>query len=296
MVYFQVPVRIRYRTRRSPATALIAMTIVFESRQMNDLPIDARGINPAAIQNKSLGEIHQLTIRQGNQQTTCGECFEISSEDGRHDLEWRGNLTHVHSIGRSMRSGHMVITGSAGHQAGAEMVGGTLELRGNAGNQLGAEMRGGLIVVSGCVGDQAGGAFPGSARGMRGGEILIHGNAGRNLGCRMRRGLIAVAGSTDDFVGYRMAAGTILTCESCGQHVGSDMVRGTILCLAGSGLEENSTAFHRGNVIQSNIFRLLHRRLKTIGFAGKIDSLLEPLQIYHGDSLNGCRGEVLFAV
>ena len=256
-------------------------------------PVDVRGITPESVQDKKRDEVSALPIQLGNRRIACGEYFEISCIEGDHDLVWRGSLANVHSIGRFMKTGRILIEGNSGNLTGAEMVGGEIEINGSAGHQLGAEMHGGMIRVAEDVGDHTGAALPGSLRGMRGGEILIGGNAGREPGCRMRRGLIAVAGNSDDFAGYHMLAGTILIGGECGAHVGAEMVRGTIICLSGWNDVQQDAAFRRGSSIQSTIFRLIHRRLKTIGFPGDIDRLLNPMQVYHGSCLNDCRGELL---
>ncbi len=268
------------------------MTIVFQIDRTDAIPIDVRDILPETLRGKNLDEIRKLPILRGNQQVTCGECFEISETQQDCDIVWRGQLTAVGGLCQAMKSGTVYIDGDVGNLVGATMQGGEIEIRGSAGDYLGCEMTGGLIRVRGNVGNQVGGALAGSARGMRGGEILVHGNAGRETGCRMRRGLIVVAGSVGEFAGYGMLAGTILVFGDCDKYIGSDMVRGTIGCLGNADRETLLSAFRRGNHVDSVIFELLGQRLRTLGFEPHL-TMSESLRIYHGDCLNGCRGEVL---
>ena len=269
------------------------MAVVFALKNPNKIPIDVREISPESISQKSIQEIAGIKIQNGNQIVPIESCFEIEGSSEEFDIVWRGNLSSVHSIGREMKSGRMLVQGDAGDFMGAGMSGGEIEVRGNSGHGVGMAMSGGLLRVLGNVGDEVGAHMPGHSRGMTGGEILIEGNAERNAGSRMRRGLISISGDVGDFAGFNMLAGTILIQGRCGRHLGAEMKRGTICCL-GEVVEKESIpeSFRRGNLVSSVALRLVFQRLARLNLELGKSALLDRLRIFHGDAFHGFRGEI----
>ena len=261
----------------------------------DQIPIELTGVTPESSMALSLAEIRRLTVRRGNREAKLGDLFGIDGDPT--DQAWRlaGDCRNVHGIGSNMASGAIVVDGPIGRRAGFAMRGGRILVKGNAGDWLGAEMRGGTIRVHGGAGSHVGAATPGGKRGMAGGMILIDGDAGDEVGVQMRRGLIAVAGSVGANLGFRMLAGTILVFGHAGAGVGTAMRRGTI-GVFGSPRPTLLPTFTSGYHGPLPLLRMLGAQLASESFAPeKLSQLAAALELYHGDTLQLGRGEVLLA-
>jgi formylmethanofuran dehydrogenase subunit C len=172
------------------------------------------------------------------------------------------------------------------------MSGGELHVHGSVQTWAGAEMQGGLIHVHGHAGDLVGAAYRGSSRGMLGGTILVDGNAGHEVGMAMRRGMIAVGGAAGDLLGLQLLAGTILVMGQCGLRPGAGMRRGT-LGIFGPDPPPLLPSFRYACTGRPPILRLLCRELRGQGFAVDEALLHATCDLFHGDFLNGGRGELM---
>jgi formylmethanofuran dehydrogenase subunit C len=255
--------------------------------------VDWQGITPESLRGKSLTAVQRTLIRRGTREVEFGKLFRITGDAADTRWELDGDFSTVHHIGAGMTAGEIIIEGSVGRHAGAGMRGGRLELRGDAGDHLGAEMRGGVIRVRGNAANHVGAAYPGSRRGMSGGTILIDGDAGSELGLRMRRGLIAVGGSAGPHLGLRMLAGSIFVFGACAEHPGAAMRRGTI-GLFGSVRATLLPTFRAGYRGPLPVLHLLEKHLHDEGFAvPRLRNLAGTIELFHGDLLEGGRGEIL---
>jgi formylmethanofuran dehydrogenase subunit C len=255
--------------------------------------VDWQGITPESLRDKSLTAVQRSLIRRGNRELELGELFSIAGEPSDMRWELEGDFSAVHHIGAGMTAGEIVVESSVSRHAGAGMLGGRLEIRGNADDHLGAEMRGGVIRVRGNAANHVGAAYPGSRRGMSDGTILIDGDAGSELGLRMRRGLIAVAGSAGPHLGLRMLAGSIFVFGACSEHPGAAMRRGTI-GLFGSVRATLLPTFRAGYRGPLPVLHLLEKHLHDEGFAvPRLRNLAGAIELFHGDLLEGGRGEIL---
>jgi formylmethanofuran dehydrogenase subunit C len=255
--------------------------------------VDWQGITPESLRGKSLASVQRTRIRRGNHEVELGELFRITGDPSDRRWELEGDFSAVHDIGAGMTAGEIVVEGTVGRHAGATMRGGRLEIRGDVGDHLGAEMRGGVIRVRGDAVNHVGAAYAGSRRGMSGGMILIDGNAGSELGLRMRRGLIAVGGSAGPHLGRRMLAGSIFVFGSCGAYPGAAMRRGTI-GLFGEARPALLPTFRAGYRSPLSVLHLLEKHLHDEGFAvPRLRNLAGAIELFHGDLLEGGRGEVL---
>lgn len=271
------------------------MTLRLTNLADDQVPIEFAGLTPAALAGMSLAEIQRLEVRRGNRETALGELFQVKGDSA--DLDWfmEGDCRHVHGLGTGTDAGSIVVNGPIGRRTGFGMCGGRIEIRGNAGDWLGAELRGGVIRVRGDAGSHVGASTPGAKRGMAGGTILIDGNAGDEVGVRMRRGLIAVAGSAGANLGFRMLAGTILVFGSSGLHVGMGMRRGTI-GVFGTPRPTLLPTFKSGYRGPLSVLRMLEAQLAAERFAPeKISQLAAAVELFHGDTLQLGRGELLLA-
>ena len=256
------------------------------------VPLEVERITPDVVRSKSLAEIENLKMFQGNLRLPLAEFFAISGEAADGVMEWEGDLSGVHWIGAKMTSGRIVIEGSGGRHIGSEMRGGEIHVSGNAGDWVGGEMHGGFIHVRGSAGHLVGGAYRGSAQGMTKGTILIGGDAGNEVGHSLRRGLIAIGGNVGNMAGFNMRAGTILLFGESGVRHGAGMKRGTLGFL-GRNLPPMLPTFRRACRCQPDVLPLLLRELQQREFAVAEELFTTHYDLYNGDLIEGGRGEIL---
>lgn len=274
------------------------------------LAIEVEGISPCQLKGLDLKAIGQRLVWQGNQRLPLSELFDVSgSLEQDATIQWSGDLAAVEHIAAKMESGTSIVKGNAGRFAGAGMQGGRLVVQGNADDYLGVELRGGTIVVTGDTGNHAGGTYPGEKFGMNRGKIFIQGSAGDGVGQAMRRGTIAIGGTAGKLAGWNMLAGTIICFEACGPRAGAGMKRGTIVgCGNPAASPKLASPSHMlptfvpgtNNVVP--IFQYLKRWLGDVKTEGKpvfaeaiLAKLDQPFRLYHGDTLQGGRGELFLA-
>lgn len=270
----------------------IDMTLELIYRGETAVPVEVEGITPDAVAGKSAADISRLPIFHGNQKLPLGEFFTVQGDASDQHMRWSGNLAGVHWIGAKMQNGRIVVAGDAGRHVGSEMQYGEILVEGNAGDWVGGEMHGGLIKVRGRAGHLVGAAYRGSPRGMTGGTILVQGDAGNEIGHSMRRGLIAIGGQSGDLAGFNMLAGSILLFGESGIRHGAGMRRGT-LGLFSSKSPELLASFRRACRYQPDVLRLIFTHLQSLGFAVPDDLQSAQFDLYHGDLLEGGRGEIL---
>lgn len=197
------------------------------------LPVVAECINPDVFQGKTINEIGQLEVWEGNKKRKLGELFkveEVKAEGASTEtvITVHGDVSKVRRIGAGMTSGEIIIRGDVGMHLGEEMKGGKITVYGNAGGWAGSMMTGGTIEIHGNAGDYLGAPYRGSIEGMKGGKITVHGNVGSEAGAHMRKGLIKIYGNAGQFVGFRMHDGLIYVQKNCEGRAGACMRDGTI--------------------------------------------------------------------
>ena len=153
-------------------------------------------------------------------------------------------------------------------------------------------MKGGLIHVHGNAGHQVGAAYRGSERGMNRGTIIVDGDAGNEIGLTMRRGLIVIGGNAGDLIGFNMLAGTIMVFGSSGIRHGAGMRRGTIVFM-GDDQPQLLPSFRQAVKYQPEFMRVVLRKLVKNGFVVPEETLNASYNLYHGDMIDGGRGEIL---
>ena len=271
------------------------MSISVTYKAKTNVPVEVEGIVPDVVRDKSIDEVRQLQIFHGNREVSLGEFFDVDGDPTDEVMHWYGDLSGVHWLGAKMGSGRIEVHGEGGRHIGSEMSGGEIHVRGNAGDWVGGEMQGGLIRVDGKAGHLVGAAYRGSQRGMTGGTILVKGDVGNELGHTMRRGLIAVGGNAGDLIGFNMLAGTVLVFGSCGIRHGAGMRRGTIglfgECDAGV-----LPSFRSGCEYDPPALDLIFRELARLDFPVNETVRTSQFKIYHGDLIEGGRGEIFVPV
>lgn len=265
------------------------MPLTLTPRNLDSIPVSLAGLTPDAIAGKSLSEVAQTAIWQGNRKLPLEELFEVKGDASDEIWRLEGDFSSVHNIGFGMRRGELQIVGNCGRHAGEGMRGGKLTIRGDAGDFLGTEMRGGRIEVSGNAGDHTGAALEGAKVGMRGGEILVRGNCGTHVASGMRRGWVTVAGDCGDWPGYQMRAGSLFVFGACGARPGASMRRGTI-GLFGKFPQLLPTFRHACRLRPQALGVMLSQLTARSVEKAKMQSA--EVELVNGDFLEGGRGEI----
>ncbi len=271
------------------------MALELQYQDQATVPLEVEGIIPVQVCGKSLAEIEKLPVFHGNEPGTLADFFNVTGDPTDQQINWSGNLAGVHWIGAGMQAGHIRIEGDAGRHIGSEMTGGSIEVTGDASDWVGAEMQGGMIHVAGRAGHLIGSAYRGSPQGMKGGTIRIDGDVGNEVGHSMRRGLLVIGGNSGDLIGFNMLAGTICVFGESGIRHGAGMHRGTLAFL-GSHRPELLPSFRYACRYQPDVLRLLLRRLADLGTDVPENLYRAEFELYHGDLIEGGRGEVLMPV
>ncbi|MCA9264199.1 MAG: formylmethanofuran dehydrogenase subunit C [Planctomycetales bacterium] len=268
------------------------MPLVLKLRAAPVVPLEVEGIVPDACQGKSRADVEQMPVFHGNEKGCLADFFAVTGDPTSDCHQWQGDLSGVHWVGAKMQRGQIHIEGNVGRHLGSEMSGGEILVEGDASDWAGGEMRGGLIHVRGKAGHLVGAAYRGSRRGMTGGTLLVQGSVGNELGHTMRRGLIAVGGDCGDLVGFNMLAGTILVFGQCGIRHGAGMKRGTI----GLFSDERPAmlpSFRYACRYNPLAFQLIWRELDHCQFPVPASIRGQALELFHGDLIEGGRGEIL---
>ncbi len=267
------------------------MACHFELKQAPQVPLEVEGIVPAAVRDLSLDAICKLPVFHGNRSSELGEFFQVRGDPTDGNCIWEGDLSGVHWLGAKMREGTIVVRGPVGRHLGSEMAGGQIDVHGDASDWVGAELHGGRIHIHGSAGHLVGAAYRGSRRGMTAGIILVDGSVGNEVGMTMRRGLLAVGGDAGDLLAMNMLAGTVAVAGNTGIRASAGMHRGTLI-LAGPTRPELLPTFRRATTGQPLILQLIFRTLRTAGFEVTADQWGTSFDLYHGDMIQGGRGEV----
>lgn len=260
-----------------------------------EVPLEVEGISPDRLRGETLSVIEKQQVFHGNVRVPLAEFFSVSGDPSDSHHQWDGDLAGVHWIGAGMTEGTIHISSNAGRHVGSEMSGGQVTVEGDVSDWVGAEMKGGLIEVRGRAGHLVGSAYRGSAKGMTGGTILVHGDVGNEIGHSMRRGLLVAGGNTGDLVGFNMHAGTILVWGESGIRHGAGMRRGTIGFM-GDHHPSLLVSFKQGCRFRSEAMTLVLKYLERLGFPVPEDTWNANFDLFHGDMLEGGRGEMLLKV
>jgi len=211
--------------------------IVLTPLKKYQYPIIAECINPDIFQGKTIEEISNLSVWEGNKERKLFELFKIETTSATSpDITINGNVIKVKRIGWGMTQGEVVVNGNAGMHLGKKMSGGKIVVNGNTEGWTGSQMKGGLIEITGNAGDYLGSPYRGSTVGMRKGKIIVHGNVGTDAAIYMKSGIIKIHGNAGSFMGFRMTGGVIHVAKNAGTRLGACMTGGKIVV---SGTLEN---------------------------------------------------------
>jgi len=193
-------------------------------------PVIADCVCPDVFKDKSLEEIRELQVWEGNKQKQLGKLFRIEeTSQEAPTITIQGDISKLRRIGARMKEGEILVNGNVGMHLGEEMKGGRITIHGNVDGWAGSTMKGGEIEIFGSTGDYVGAPYRGISEGMKGGRIIVHGNVGHEAGAFMKKGIIKIYGSAAQFIGFRMRDGTIYVKNDCGSRAGACMVGGKII-------------------------------------------------------------------
>jgi formylmethanofuran dehydrogenase subunit C len=211
------------------------MTVILSLREAPDIPLEAETITPSHFAGKSVTEIEDIPIQQGNEVLKLKDFFVISGESGptpdETEILVKGDLRKVKMIGKGMNGGRITVEGDTGMYLGAEMIAGRIHVKGSVGSWAAAEMEGGNIQIEGDAGDYLCAGYRGSTDGMKGGRVYVAGNVGREMAAHMRKGFLAVKGNVGPQSAIRMMGGTIIVVGDMAERVGVQATKGMIFCL-----------------------------------------------------------------
>jgi formylmethanofuran dehydrogenase subunit C len=211
------------------------MTVILSLREAPDIPLEADTITPTHFAGKSVKEIGEIPVQQGNEVLKLNDFFDVSGESGptpdETEILVKGDLKKVKMIGKGMNGGRITVEGDTGMYLGAEMIAGRIHVKGSVGPWAAAEMEGGNIQIEGDAGDYLCAGYRGTPDGMKGGRVYVAGNVGREMAAHMRKGFIAVKGNVGSQSAIRMMGGTIIVVGDMAERVGVQATKGMIFCL-----------------------------------------------------------------
>ncbi len=247
------------------------------------IPVYADSLSPDIFEGKTIEQISELTLWEGNKARDLDDLFRVSLESvsalNTVTIRIVGNLSKIRMIGAGMSRGKVLLEGDVGMHLGENMNGGEIKVVGNVDSWVGGAMKGGRIEVTGSAADYVGGPYRGSQDGMEGGEIVIHGDAGNEVGCSMSGGLIKISGRTGSFAGKDMREGIIWVEGDNAGRVGAGMKKGKIVIRG-----------HVGSVLPT--FTLEGVKSKVSIGAEKIDG---PFYLFIGDVVEKGKGQLFIS-
>jgi formylmethanofuran dehydrogenase subunit C len=204
--------------------------ITLTPKRKFDVPVQAACISPDVFKGKTIKEIANLPLTEGNRALTLGDLFEIEEDNAETPaITINGDAGKVKRIGTGMKTGEIVINGDVGMHTGEKMHGGKITVNGNIGGWSGNDMKAGLIEVHGDAGDYLASPYRGSSTGMKGGLIVVDGKVGSDVGCYLHGGVLKIKGGAGRFLGYHMSDGAILVDKEVDVRPGAFMTGGKIV-------------------------------------------------------------------
>ena len=275
-------------------------TLVFTPKRITKIPIEAEIISPPRISGKSLEDVKEILVYQGNKRHRLTDFFTIEGKVAENPSKVRividDDIPHVKYVGAEMNTGEILIRGDAGMHTGSQMVGGEITIQGNVSDWAGAEMSGGLLKIEGNAGHQLGSAYRGSSEGMTGGVIIVDGKAGSEAAGFMRRGMLVIGEDTGPFTGVHMNGGEIFVFGKTGIRAGAQ-ARGNggfIACLGG--IEEVLPTYRYDTTYSPVMMKLYLKEMAEKLGIKKASKFKDTRFIrYRGDLAVGGNSEILVA-
>src|SRR4030043_1185616 len=94
-------------------------------------PVIADCVCPDVFKDKSLEEIRELQVWEGNKQKQLGKLFRIEETSQKDPIVTiQGNVSKLRRIGARMKEGEILVNGNVGMHLGEEMRGGGITVQG----------------------------------------------------------------------------------------------------------------------------------------------------------------------
>jgi len=204
--------------------------ITLTPKRKFEVPVQAACISPDVFKGKTLAEIGDLPVTEGNVPLKLSDLFEIKEDNAdTPSITINGDVGKVKRIGQGMKTGEIVVNGDCGMHTGEQMAGGKITINGNVGGWTGDNMKAGTIEIHGDAGDYLASPYRGSSTGMKGGLITVDGKVGSDVGCYLHGGVLKIKGGAGRFLGYHMSEGTILVEKQSETRAGACMTGGKIV-------------------------------------------------------------------
>ena len=207
--------------------------IILTPKEQPLVPLEINNIIPDVIAGKSIDEIKNMGIWNGNGQVRLHEFFDVEGESSENPSEIKiiidGDVYNTKRIGQGMTTGEILVKGNANMYVGVEMQGGKITVEGNVGSWAGQNMAGGELTIMGDAEDYVGSAYRGDWRGMTGGILTVYGNVGSEIAEYMLGGKIVIKGNTAIEPGIHMNGGVLIIEGNVVARTGGEMKGGTIV-------------------------------------------------------------------
>lgn len=207
--------------------------IVLTPKEQPQVPLEAESITPDSFAGKSIEEIENILMWNGNRKVKIKDFFDVEGESAENPSDIKiiidGDVSNTKRIGTGMTAGEIIIKGNTNMYVGAEMAGGKLTVEGNAGSWAGQNMKGGELTIMGDAGDYIGSAYRGDWRGMSGGRITVHGNVANEIAEFMLGGKMVIKGNAAIMPGVHMNGGVLIIEGNVVARTGGEMKGGTIV-------------------------------------------------------------------
>ena len=211
---------------------------------------------------KTEKKIKNISLIYKNKKCKAKDIFTIILKKNNLDYDEifiSGSNKFFNYIGYGWEKDHLRIDADVGSFAAAKMRSGKLIIKGSAENFLGSSMSGGYVYVENNVQNFLGSASAGSRLGMSGGTILVTGNVGSFAAAHMRRGLIIIRGNVGEYCAFQMISGTVMIFKSFAENIGISMKRGTIILMSKG---EFGKRFKKSGVINFIFLHLFAKYIK----------------------------------
>lgn len=202
-------------------------------KKQSNVPLEIPNVKPDVFAGKTIEEIKEVEINQGNEIVKLSEFFEVEGESAETPGEIKiiidGDASNIKRIGQEMTAGEIIVKGDVSMYVGLDMKGGKITVEGNAASWAGQTMKGGELEIMGSAGDYVGSSYRGDWRGMSGGLITIHGNVGYEIAEYLSGGKIVVKGNANHMPGIHMNNGVLIIEGNVTSRTGGEMSGGTIV-------------------------------------------------------------------
>ena len=237
--------------------------ILLKVKKPIDAELNLMNLSSINLIEKTEKKITNIPLIYKNKKCKVKDIFTIILKKNNLDYDEvfiSGSNKFFNYIGYGWEKDHLRIDSDVGSFAAVKMRSGKLIINGSAEDFLGSSMLGGYVHVKKNVQNFLGSAFVGSRSGMTGGTILVTGSVGSFAAAHMRRGLIIIRGNVGKYCAFQMISGTVMIFKSFAESIGISMKRGTIILMSNGKFGKR---FEKSGVINFIFLDLLAAHMKS---------------------------------